>query len=76
MDETNIFMIIIIQEFQAWLIEIKKADIMTLPQSKRKEMFIDFMDGKKGKKEHVAIYLSDIYMLNGELMRNTSGYRL
>ncbi|KAI9278531.1 hypothetical protein BDA99DRAFT_429208, partial [Phascolomyces articulosus] len=31
-------------EFQAWLLEVKKADIMTLPQSKRKEMFIDFMD--------------------------------
>ena len=43
-------MISIIQEFQAWLIEIKKADIMTLPQSKRKEMFIDFMDGKREKK--------------------------
>lgn len=25
---------------------MKKADILTIPNSKRKEMFIDFMDGK------------------------------
>ncbi|CDH60226.1 hypothetical protein E5Q_01632 [Lichtheimia corymbifera JMRC:FSU:9682] len=31
-------------EFEAWLLEVKKADILTLPNSKRKEMFIDFMD--------------------------------
>lgn len=31
-------------EFEAWLVEVKKADILTIPHSKRKEMFIDFMD--------------------------------
>ncbi|RCH87252.1 hypothetical protein CU097_005254 [Rhizopus azygosporus] len=31
-------------EFQAWLIEVKDADVETLSQSKRKEMFIEFME--------------------------------
>ncbi|KAI9495638.1 hypothetical protein BDB00DRAFT_759719, partial [Zychaea mexicana] len=31
-------------EFQAWLLEVKKANIETLPQSDRKKLFIDFMD--------------------------------
>ncbi|KAI7874569.1 hypothetical protein K492DRAFT_174331 [Lichtheimia hyalospora FSU 10163] len=31
-------------EFEAWLVEVKKADILTMPNSKRKELFIDFMD--------------------------------
>ncbi|KAI8084836.1 uncharacterized protein BX664DRAFT_337896 [Halteromyces radiatus] len=31
-------------EFQAWLIDIKKADVETLSNVKRKQMFIDFME--------------------------------
>ncbi|KAI8141874.1 hypothetical protein BJV82DRAFT_670383 [Fennellomyces sp. T-0311] len=31
-------------EFQSWLLEIKKVNIETIPQSRRKELFIDFMD--------------------------------
>ncbi|KAI8647748.1 hypothetical protein BD408DRAFT_357128, partial [Parasitella parasitica] len=31
-------------EFQAWLIEVKHANVETLNNNKRKEMFIDFME--------------------------------
>ncbi|KAI8379379.1 uncharacterized protein BYT42DRAFT_545742 [Radiomyces spectabilis] len=31
-------------EFQAWLIEVKHADVETLNNIKRKEMFLDFME--------------------------------
>ncbi|ORE15901.1 hypothetical protein BCV71DRAFT_26108 [Rhizopus microsporus] len=47
-DTTDSFIIISIftkePEFQAWLIEVKDADVETLSQSKRKEMFIEFME--------------------------------
>ncbi|CEP10111.1 hypothetical protein [Parasitella parasitica] len=31
-------------EFQAWLIEVKRANVETLNNNKRKEMFVDFME--------------------------------
>ncbi|KAI8975650.1 hypothetical protein BDF20DRAFT_822378, partial [Mycotypha africana] len=31
-------------EFQAWLIEVKNADVETLSNNKRKELFNDFME--------------------------------
>ncbi|KAI9312626.1 hypothetical protein BX666DRAFT_2020869 [Dichotomocladium elegans] len=31
-------------EFEAWLVEVKKLDLMNIGTNKRKELFIDFMD--------------------------------
>jgi hypothetical protein len=44
------------QEFQAWLIEVKKMDVETLPNTKRKDMFNTFMEGM------LFLFLSEMLM--------------